>query len=96
MERNRKLGDIARAIEVLFKAKFGVLKKEDLQEVFRILEASLGEKKPQDLSSPKMQGEKHLSDIIGTNIHHALEAYEWEDAYPVSENGVTVSDIKSR
>ncbi len=95
MDTNKDYKGIARSVRALFQSNLGGMNRKDLRAVFDILEASLEGEVPMN-PSLKMQGEKHLSEIIGTNIRHAFENYEWDNAYPISEDGITVSGLKYR
>ena len=36
----------------------------------------------------KMQAAKHLPELIGINLDHALAEYEWHGCAPVATNGI--------
>jgi len=41
--------------------------------------------------TPKMLAENHFPDIIGINLKYAVETYDWQGWYSISDNGVTVT-----
>lgn len=42
-------------------------------------------------STPKPIAKNHLADIMGINLQYALDAFEWEDCFPMTDNGITVT-----
>ncbi len=41
--------------------------------------------------TPKMLAKNYFADIMGINLEHALEAYDWEGWNPMTDNGITVT-----
>ena len=39
----------------------------------------------------KMLAKNYFVDIMGINLEYALEAYEWQDWYPMTDNGIMVT-----
>jgi len=42
-------------------------------------------------TTPKMLAKNYFADIMGINLGYALETYEWQDWYPMTDNGITVT-----
>ena len=42
-------------------------------------------------TTPKMLSKNYFADIMGINLEFALEAYDWEGWYPMTDDGVTVT-----
>jgi len=42
-------------------------------------------------TTPKMLAKNYFADIMGINLEYALEAYDWEGFYPMTDNGITVN-----
>jgi len=40
---------------------------------------------------PEMLAKNYFADIMGINLEYALEAYDWQDWYPMTDNGITVT-----
>lgn len=40
---------------------------------------------------PEMLAKNYFADIMGINLEYALEAYDWQDWCPMTDNGITVS-----
>lgn len=93
MERGEKIKKFAFLVKNCFEERFGSLEQCDLKEVFKELERMvIDHRKP--IECPKMHGGKHLPEIVGTNLEHALRVYEWGDIRPVSKDGKTVSGFE--
>jgi hypothetical protein len=41
--------------------------------------------------APKPIAKNYFADMIGTNLNHTLEAYEWEEWRPLTDDGMTIS-----
>jgi hypothetical protein len=42
-----------------------------------------------------MLAKNHFPDIMGINLDYALKTYDWQDWYPVSDNGITVTGFRN-
>ena len=42
-------------------------------------------------NTPKMLAKNYFADIMGINIQYALEIYDWQGFYPMTDNGITVT-----
>jgi hypothetical protein len=38
-----------------------------------------------------MMVKNYFADIMGINLEYALEAYDWQGFYPMTDNGITVT-----
>ncbi len=47
-------------------------------------------------TTPKMLAKNHFADIMGINLEYALETYDWQNWYPMTDNGVTVTGFWDR
>lgn len=43
-----------------------------------------------------MLAKNHFADIMGINLEYALETYDWQNLYPMTDNGVTVTGFWDR
>jgi len=84
---NRELAD---AIKEIFKSRRGEFRIEDLIEVLKEFRLAAIEKRPAHLAG-KMYARNNFADIIGTNLEHALEEYEWKEWCPMTINGITIT-----
>ena len=42
-------------------------------------------------TTPKMLAKNYFADIMGVNLGYTLETYDWQDWYPMTDNGITVT-----
>ena len=42
-------------------------------------------------NTPKMLAKNYFADIMEINLEYALEAYDWQGFYPMTDNGITVT-----
>ena len=95
MQDNQKTRDFAGSVRELFEDRLGELRSEDFVAVASELgfhayaKTSPGEQ-------PKPAAENYLADIIGTNLEHVLQAYEWHTHLPMTEDGFIVSGFWDR
>ncbi len=45
-------------------------------------------------STPKPLARNYLADLIGVNLRHVLETYQWDDLRPLTVDGVTVAGFR--
>ena len=83
---NDELEAVTRSVEELILEHRGALRQEEIAAVFARLR---GKAVSGCLSQPlKMQAAKHLPELIGINLDHALAEYEWHGCAPVATNGI--------
>ena len=88
---NDELEAVTRAVEDLFLKHHGALRQEDVAAVFARLRGKVVTRCP---ASPlKMEAAKHLPELIGSNLDHALAEYEWHGCAPVASDGVTTEVV---
>ena len=42
-------------------------------------------------TTPKMLAKNYFADIMGINLEYAVETYDWQSWYPMTDNGFSVS-----
>jgi len=42
-------------------------------------------------TTPKMLAKNYFADIMGINLEYALEVYDWQGFYPMTDDGNTVT-----
>ena len=42
-------------------------------------------------NTPKMLTKNYFADIMGINIQYALETYDWQSWYPMTDDGITIT-----
>lgn len=90
MTRNEKWAELADKVGELFRSSLGKFRIEDFAAVSDLL-GFHAYKKTGTGERLKLIAENVLSDIIGTNLNYALEAYEWQTHTPLTEDGTIVS-----
>ena len=95
MEKHKKVIKLSEEVKALIEKKFGQFQSEhfvamaDLLGFHAYQKAGSGERL-------KLVAENCLSDIIGTNLQYALEAYEWKTHVPMTKDGLIVSGFWDR
>jgi hypothetical protein len=87
---SKQLKELAESVKALFKKKRGNFRKDDFITVAGLLGFDAHQKKP-SRKIPKPIARNYFSEIIGTNLKHTLETYEWGKWRPLTEDGRTVS-----
>ena len=42
-------------------------------------------------ATPKMLAKNYFADIMGISLEYALQNYDWQSWYPMTDNGITVT-----
>lgn len=88
----RLRSDIIAAVRQCFMKQYGRLEVAAVSSVFQAL---LAECERPDAEALKMVGANHIPDLIGTNLEHALSAYEWSGYALVGDpKGVWVQSVQ--
>lgn len=90
MNASEKLEELVESLKALFEKKRGEFRKDDFITVANLLGFDAREKMlfPK---APKPIARNYFADIIGTNLKHTLDCYDWEECCPLTDDGVTVS-----
>lgn len=87
---SKQLKELAESVKALFEKKRGNFRKDDFITVSGLLGFDALEKRSLD-KALKPIARNYFADILGTNLKHTLEAYEWEEQRPLTDDGITVS-----
>jgi hypothetical protein len=82
--------ELAQALRELFTGRNGEFDVEAFVAAARVLDFDARPLHP-PMATPKPLADNYLADLLGVNLAHALEAYDWKDWRPVTEDGVTIS-----
>jgi hypothetical protein len=84
--------DIVVEVRQCFMKQYGRLEVAAVSSVFQSLLAECERPKAEAL---KMVGANHIPDLIGTNLEHALSAYEWSGYAVVGDpTGIWVHSVQ--
>ena len=90
MDPSEQLRELAESLKALFEGKRGNFRKDDFITVAGLLGFDACEKMPSH-KAPKPIAKNYFADMIGINLKHTLETYEWEEWRPLTDDGTTVS-----
>lgn len=95
MSKSEKWIELADTVRALFRDRLGEFRAEDFTAVADLLGFHAC-KKTDPAEKLKPIAENALAEIIGTNLNHAVEAYEWRTHIPMTEDGAIVSGFWDR
>jgi hypothetical protein len=78
VDPSEQLKELAKSLKALFEEKRGDFRKDDFITVAGLLGFEARETRPPN-KAPKPIARNYFADMIGTNLEHTLEAYEWEE-----------------
>lgn len=87
--------ELAHKIKELFRVKLNEFRTEDFVAVADLL-GFHAYKKAGTGDRLKLIADYVLPEIIGTNLNHAVDAYEWQTYTPLTEDGTIVSGFWDR
>ena len=90
MDPSEQLRELAESLKVLFEEKRGNFRKDDFITVAGLLGFDAYEKMPSH-KAPKPIAKNYFADMVGINLKHSLETYEWEEWRPLTDDGITIS-----
>ena len=92
MQDKQEIRNLAQAVQELFADKLGEFREEDFKAVaWELGFYAYSKSGPHEQGKIMGLGDNNLPDIIGTNLQHALDYYEWRDQVPMTEDGMIVS-----
>ncbi len=87
MNIDQDIKELAGMVKAMLEEQRGEFRPEDFVALARELGfEAFARSEPQ--KTPKLVGENHIPDIIGTNLEHALQTYEWSTRIPMTEDGI--------
>jgi hypothetical protein len=90
VDTSKQLNELAESLKSLFEKKQGGFRKDDFITIAGLLGFEAREKMSAS-KALKPIARNYFADIIGINLKHTLECYEWQEWRPLTDDGVTVS-----
>lgn len=90
MDEMKDLQELATAVQALFVAQRGAWQPDE----FVTVAAMLGFRVTAETDLPlaaRPWAANYFTDLVGTNLAHALGTYDWGDWRPLTDDGVTIA-----
>ena len=93
MVTTEPLAELAASAQALFAQKLGAFHPDDFIAVAGLLGFRASLRSPSPVT-PRPTARNYFPDLVGTNLRHALQTYDWGTWRPLSADGVTISGFR--